>query len=173
MATKTNGGDTKPTVDAMATNGTEPIVFYEDEENLKKLCNFLRSNEGPPVREAIEMDKRVYYLKGRLLRESLARKGTTLVLTLFLSFIGEKLVNFLVEPKKGTKWPKDLPKFQSRTQAIAVCKDLCKYGFVHRSEKRGKGVLAVSITATCSIRYRGKHGMTDIQSTTGIASARL
>ena len=38
--------------------------FYEDEANLKKLCNFLRSNEGPPVREAVQMDQRVYYLKG-------------------------------------------------------------------------------------------------------------
>lgn len=53
---------------AMATNGkeeeTKPIVFYQEEENLQKLCNFLRSKEGPPVREAIEMDKRVHYLKG-------------------------------------------------------------------------------------------------------------
>jgi translocation protein SEC62 len=52
----------------MATNGkeeeTKPIVFYQEEENLQKLCNFLRSKEGPPVREAIEMDKRVHYLKG-------------------------------------------------------------------------------------------------------------
>jgi len=39
--------------------------FYDDEENLKKLCDFLRGKEGPPVREAIEMDKRVYYLKGK------------------------------------------------------------------------------------------------------------
>ena len=39
--------------------------FYENEENLKKLCDFLRSKEGPAVREAIEMDKRVYYLKGK------------------------------------------------------------------------------------------------------------
>ena len=36
----------------------------EDEKNLMKLCDFLRSSEGPPVREAIEMDKRVYYIKG-------------------------------------------------------------------------------------------------------------
>lgn len=57
---------------------------------------------------------------------------------------GEKLVNFLVEPKKGTKWPKDLPKFQSRLEAIAVCKSLCKLHFMHRSEKRGKGDLIVS-----------------------------
>lgn len=94
--------------------------FYDNEANLKKLCNFLRSREGPPVREAVQMDQRVYYLKG------------------------EKLVNFLVEPKKGTKWPLDLPRFESRQAAIDVCKDLCKYQFMHRSEKRGKGDLVVS-----------------------------
>lgn len=95
-------------------------AFYEDEANLKKLCNFLRSTDGPSVREAIEMDKRVYHLKG------------------------EKLVNFLAEPKKGTKWPKELPKFTSRQEAINVCKELCKYQFIHRSEKRGKGDLVIS-----------------------------
>ena len=42
--------------------------FYEDEKHLMKLCDFLRSSEGPPVREAIEMDKRVYYIKGALWR---------------------------------------------------------------------------------------------------------
>jgi len=53
---------------AATSNGTEEdaLVFYEEEEHLKKLCNFLRSSEGVPVREAIEMDKRVYYLKGML-----------------------------------------------------------------------------------------------------------
>lgn len=40
--------------------------FYTEEENLQKLCNFLRSNEGPPVRNALLMDKRVLYLKGQL-----------------------------------------------------------------------------------------------------------
>eukprot|EP00568_Trieres_chinensis_P005405 CAMPEP_0183309124 /NCGR_PEP_ID=MMETSP0160_2-20130417/24016_1 /TAXON_ID=2839 ORGANISM="Odontella Sinensis, Strain Grunow 1884" /NCGR_SAMPLE_ID=MMETSP0160_2 /ASSEMBLY_ACC=CAM_ASM_000250 /LENGTH=328 /DNA_ID=CAMNT_0025473091 /DNA_START=200 /DNA_END=1186 /DNA_ORIENTATION=- len=98
----------------------DSTFFYEDEDNLKKLCDFLRSKEGPSVREAIEMDKRVHYLKG------------------------EKLVNFLVEPKKGAKWPSDLPRFKSRPEAIAVCKDLCRYQFIHRSEKRGKGDLIVS-----------------------------
>jgi len=95
-------------------------TFYEIEENLTKLCDFLRSNEGPPCREAVEMDKRVYYLKG------------------------EKLVNFLLEPKKGCKWPKKLPRFKERHEAIAVCKDLCRYQFMHRSEKTGKGELTVS-----------------------------
>mmetsp|Transcript_17133 Transcript_17133/g.23808 ORF Transcript_17133/g.23808 Transcript_17133/m.23808 type:complete len:322 (-) Transcript_17133:115-1080(-) len=98
----------------------EATTFYEEVDNLKKLCDFLRSKDGPAVREAIEMDKRVYYLKG------------------------EKLVNFMVEPKKGIKWPSKLPRFSSRPEAIAVCKDLCKYQFMHRSEKRGKGDLAVS-----------------------------
>ncbi len=45
----------------MATNAKE---FYDPDENLRKLCDFLRSSEGPAVREAIEMDKRVYYIKG-------------------------------------------------------------------------------------------------------------
>ena len=57
---------------------------------------------------------------------------------------GEKLVNFMVEPKKGTKWPKELPRFKSRPDAIAVCKDLCGHQFMHRSEKVGKGELEVS-----------------------------
>ena len=103
-----------------AAGEEEELSFYEDEDNLKKLCDFLRSTEGPSVREAIEMDKRVHYLKG------------------------EKLVNFLVEPKKGTKWPPTLPRFKSRPEAIAVCKELCRYQFIHRSEKRGKGDLVVS-----------------------------
>jgi translocation protein SEC62 len=104
----------------MATSATDATPFYEDEKNLKTLCNFLRSNDGPAVREAIEMDKRVYYLKG------------------------DKLVNFMLEPKKGTKWPKDLPKFKTRQEAIAVCKELCNYQYIHRSIKRGKGDLTIS-----------------------------
>lgn len=95
-------------------------LFYEEEKNLVKLCEFLRSNEGPAVREAVEMDKRVYYLKG------------------------EKLVNFMVEPKKGSKWPKNLPRLKERHEAIAVCKELCRLQFIHRSEKIGKGELTVS-----------------------------
>jgi hypothetical protein len=58
--------------------------------------------------------------------------------------LGDKLVNFMVEPKKGTKWPKNLPKFKNRQEAIAVCKELCNYQYMHRSIKRGKGDLTVS-----------------------------
>ena len=45
-------------------SGSNAKDFYEDEKHLTKLCDFLRSSEGPPVREAVEMDKRVYYIKG-------------------------------------------------------------------------------------------------------------
>lgn len=47
----------------MATK-TDASSFYEDVENLKKLCNFLLTGEGPRVREALLMEKRVLYLKG-------------------------------------------------------------------------------------------------------------
>ena len=53
-------------------------------------------------------------------------------------------MNFMMEPKKGVKWPKDLPRFKSRQEAIIVCKELCKEQFIHRSEKIGKGQLDVS-----------------------------
>ncbi|EEC47295.1 predicted protein [Phaeodactylum tricornutum CCAP 1055/1] len=102
----------------MASDATPS--FYEDIDNLKKLCDFLRGKHGPPVREALLIEKRVHYMKG------------------------EKLVNFLVEPKKGTKWPTNLPKFASRSDAILVCKELCKQQFLLRSEKRGKGELDVA-----------------------------
>jgi translocation protein SEC62 len=73
-----------------------------------------------------------------------------LILTLIFPTIyvglGEKLVNFLVEPKKGAKWPGDLPRFDHRQQALAVARDLCKHEFLLRSEKRGKGELGVSRT---------------------------
>jgi len=104
----------------MAPSETDVVAYYSEEENLKALCNFLRSAEGPAVREAIEMDKRVYYLKG------------------------EKLVNFMVEPKKGTKWPKNLPRFKTRNEAIAICVEMCNCQYMHRSIKRGKGDLAIS-----------------------------
>ena len=104
----------------MTTEGKETQSFYDDEDHLKKLCDFLRSKEGPPVREAVLMEKRVHYLKG------------------------EKLVNFLAEPKKGVKWPPNLPKFKDRQQATAVCKELVKLQFLLRSEKKGKGELAIN-----------------------------
>jgi hypothetical protein len=104
---------------ASETNG-DGGGYYDDVDHLKKLCDFLRSRQGPPIREALLMEKRVQYLKG------------------------EKLINFLVEPKKGTKWPTNLPRFASRLEAISACKSMCKNNYLLRSEKRGKGELGVS-----------------------------
>ncbi len=59
---------------------------------------------------------------------------------------GEKLVNFLLEPKKGTKWPSNLPRFTNRQAAITVCKELCRCLYIMRSDKRGKGELEVRTT---------------------------
>jgi hypothetical protein len=58
MATTTANGASETDEDK------RPPSFYEDDVNLKKLCDFLRSGEGPPVREALLMEKRVHYLKG-------------------------------------------------------------------------------------------------------------
>jgi hypothetical protein len=59
MATKAANGAVPEKKEEAATPS-----FYDDEENIKKLSNFLRSREGPPVREALLMEKRVHYLKG-------------------------------------------------------------------------------------------------------------
>jgi hypothetical protein len=64
-------------------------------------------------------------------------------------YVGEKLVNFLVEPKKGIKWPPKLPRFSNRHDAIAICKELCKSQYLLRSEKCGKGELEVRMSYTC------------------------
>ena len=49
----------------MTEKESSGMAFYEDEANLKKLCDFLRSKNGPAVREALLMEKRVHYLKGK------------------------------------------------------------------------------------------------------------
>lgn len=61
MATKSQNGASSS---AETTTDSKPSSFYDNEENLKKLCDFLRSREGPPVREALLLEKRVHYLKG-------------------------------------------------------------------------------------------------------------
>jgi hypothetical protein len=63
-----------------------------------------------------------------------------------------------VEPKKGTKWPKTLPRFENRQDAIAVLKELCKLQFILRCEKRGKGELGVSNNSSfCDVVVKVKH----------------
>ena len=43
---------------------SKSLAFYQEPGNLKKLCDFLRSRQGPALREAVLMDQRVYYIKG-------------------------------------------------------------------------------------------------------------
>ena len=63
-------------------------------------------------------------------------------------------MNFMVEPKKGTKWPKELPRFSSRPDAIAVCKELCTLQYILRGEKVAKGELEVSPSlSTFALHY--------------------
>lgn len=58
--------NTMATDDGAAAKAEEkPKSEYNEIENLKKLCDFLRSRQGPPIREALLMEKRVHYLKGR------------------------------------------------------------------------------------------------------------
>ncbi len=59
----------------MATK-TDAPSFYADVENLKLLCNFLLTGEGPRVREALLMEKRVLYLKGGLEQFCSMRQST-------------------------------------------------------------------------------------------------
>lgn len=63
-------------------------------------------------------------------------------------------MNFLAEPKKGTKWPSNLPRFGSRQEAALTCKELVKNTFIVRCEKHGKGELGVSLS-TKSLLRRG------------------
>jgi hypothetical protein len=61
--TTTTNGKTSSTT-TTTTSRENVITFYENQDQLKKLCDFLRSQHGPPVREALLMEKRVHYLKG-------------------------------------------------------------------------------------------------------------
>jgi hypothetical protein len=81
-----------------ADNGTaakaeeKPKGFYDDVENLKKLCDFLRSGQGPPIREALLMEKRVHYLKGK----KHARFGSSMSLGMRIFFSHSRLSTLLI-----------------------------------------------------------------------------
>ena len=68
---KANGGGSE----ASSSTAVAVQAYYQDEENLKKLCNFLRTKHGPAIREATLMEKRVYYLKGTGMLNFIIRKG--------------------------------------------------------------------------------------------------
>jgi hypothetical protein len=54
----------KETTSNTTTTVSKSLAFYQEPGNLKKLCDFLRSRQGPALREAVLMDQRVYYIKG-------------------------------------------------------------------------------------------------------------
>lgn len=54
----------KNTEDTKTAAVSKSLAFYQEPGNLKKLCDFLRSRQGPALREAVLMDQRVYYIKG-------------------------------------------------------------------------------------------------------------
>ena len=57
--------------DGVSPEASERIMsFYRQEKNLQLLCEFLRGSDGVGVKEAIQNDKRVLYLKGEELRDS-------------------------------------------------------------------------------------------------------
>jgi len=118
----------------MTSKGEKAATSYWEElENLNRLCDFLRSSEGVVVREAVEerIEKRVHYMKG------------------------EKLVNFLAEPKKKVNWPDKIPKFKSRQEAIDVCKTLSNLGYLHRCQKSSKGRVALLPRNRCEFEEDG------------------
>jgi translocation protein SEC62 len=96
--------------------------YATDDVVLSKLCNYLRSSNGPPVREAVMREKRVQYIKG------------------------PKLVTFLSDGggKSKKKWPKGCQKFPDRTDAINFCKLLLEKEYIVRVEKQAKGALELS-----------------------------
>mmetsp|Transcript_20182 Transcript_20182/g.43575 ORF Transcript_20182/g.43575 Transcript_20182/m.43575 type:complete len:334 (-) Transcript_20182:92-1093(-) len=99
------------------TKTSAALEHYQDIPALKKLCDFLRGRQGPKVREGVCRGQRVQYIKG------------------------EKMVDFLFEPKKGTKWPDKLPRFENRQEVVAICKLLTKEQFIVQAEKVGKSEL--------------------------------
>ncbi|GMI54431.1 hypothetical protein ScalyP_jg5921 [Parmales sp. scaly parma] len=99
-------------------------TFYRGEKNLNALCNFLRAT-GPSVKEAVmrQGEKRVYYLKG------------------------EKLLHFLVIPKKG-RWDAKIPRVENREQALVICKELLKMEYIARVTKEDKGIVSLDRNTT-------------------------
>ncbi|CAM9755921.1 unnamed protein product [Chrysoparadoxa australica] len=100
--------------EADSAGGATAPQFTPNE--LRTLAKTVRGRNGMRNRQAIELEKRVEYFKG------------------------EKLVKFLVE----TGSIKGGPQIDSEDDAIKVCHAMLVQEYFHRSEKKGKGELAVS-----------------------------
>ena len=57
---------------------SKALAFYQEPGNLKKLCDFLRSRQGPALREAVLMDQRVYYIKGMFMQTHMRQRRNRL-----------------------------------------------------------------------------------------------
>ena len=90
---------------------------YREDEGLRTLANFLRSDNGVKIYKAVEHEKRVEYFKGKAFIDTLLNIGLE------------------VDPKKAKKWPKSIPKITDKAVAIGVGNALLNKNFFHRSDK--------------------------------------
>ena len=90
---------------------------YRQDEGLRTLANFLRSDNGVKNYKAVEHEKRVEYFKGKRFIDVLLAMGMEM------------------DPKKAKRWPKSIPKITEKAVAIAVGNALLNKNFFHRSNK--------------------------------------
>ena len=90
---------------------------YRQDEGLRTLANFLRSENGVKIYKAVEHEKRVEYFKGK--------NFITILLDMGMG----------VDPKKSKKWPKSIPKITDKAVALLVGNALLHKNFFHRSNK--------------------------------------
>ncbi|KAJ0408366.1 hypothetical protein P43SY_003092 [Pythium insidiosum] len=93
------------------TDGKSGEMSWESEAGAKKMADLLRGRKGMPVRQAIELGKRVEY------------------------FRGDKLAAFLMDSAGAKKHFADLT---SKEQVLSVGSALVQHGFIHRSDRDAK-----------------------------------
>ena len=96
---------------------------YRQDEALRTLANFLRSENGVKQYNAVEHEKRVNYFKGKHFVEVLLSMGHEM------------------DPKKSKKWPKSIPRITEEHVAVAVGDALLNKNFFHRSNKESRGAV--------------------------------
>ncbi|TMW63118.1 hypothetical protein Poli38472_002059 [Pythium oligandrum] len=94
--------------DKAPTPATSADKSWESETGAKKMADLLRGRKGMPVRQAIELGKRVEY------------------------FRGDKLASFLFD-SPGAK--KHFPDLSNKDDVLSVGHVLVQNGFIHRSDR--------------------------------------
>ncbi|GAB9464630.1 hypothetical protein Gpo141_00002059 [Globisporangium polare] len=99
--------------DAQATNKPSTTVDkpWETEAGARKMADLLRGRKGMPVRQAIEIGKRVEY------------------------FRGDKLASFLLASSAAKKL---FPDLTNKEEVRSVGHALVQHGYIHRSERDAK-----------------------------------